>query len=268
MVRKIFLVVLSAILGTSILFSSCTEIDKLSGSIATVGSNDIFISPGVFTSWDYAIFVNLTPTQNAVANKTYNVDLYEKGKLRDTTTISFTQPDINIGSHTRVAFAATADEDGAYWGKNINHIFSVKVYDPETKIAITTTYKTSLASTTSTTTANIQPSITVIYPAGGEIFHVGQSINIKWTTTNMPKDTSLVLSLEIPNVNQRAALNGYGYNTVANTGSFTWIIPLTVFGGSSTIGNQERINVQGIMSNTGINYGYTLGSSGYFSIEK
>jgi hypothetical protein len=121
---------------------------------------------------------------------------------------------------------------------------------------------------TSTTTTNIQPSIKVIYPAGGEIFHVGQSIDIKWTTTNIPKDTSLVLSLEIPNVNQRAALNGYGYNTVANTGSFTWIIPLNVYGGSSTIGNQERINVQGIVSNTGINYGNAIGSSGYFSIEK
>jgi len=268
MVRKLFLVVLSIVSGLS-LFTSCSSVsnvvNKIQGNdIATLGDNGVNRSISVGMG---AIWVSLKPTQNAVANKIYAVDLYEKGKLRDTSTISFTQPEINIQAIEPVLFAASEDEVNTYFMKDVSHIFSVKVYDPEIKIAITTTYKTSLVSTTSTT-VTIQPSITVIYPAGGEVFHVGQSVNIKWTTTNIPKDTSLVLSLEIPNVNQRAALNGYGYNTVANTGSFTWIIPLNVYGGNSTIGNQERINVQGIVSNTGINYGNAIGSSGYFSIEK
>jgi hypothetical protein len=50
MAKKLFLVVLSSVLGLSLLLSSCSLVNKINGNnIATVGSNDIYVSPGVFT---------------------------------------------------------------------------------------------------------------------------------------------------------------------------------------------------------------------------
>jgi len=219
MAKKLFLLVLSLILSLSLLLPSCSVVNKIQGNnIATVGSNDIYVSPGVFTAWDYAIFVNLKPTQSAVAGMTYDVDLYEKGKLRATTTVSFTQPDINIGATERVAFPATSDEDNAYFGENISNIFSVKVHEP-----ITTTYS---PETFKTQSVLINPdqraSLTLTSPNGGEIWHVGESVTITWISTNLTKDASIAIYLYAD----------YGHNSTAlvipgvasNTGSFKWAV--------------------------------------------
>jgi hypothetical protein len=240
MAKKLFLVVLSSVLGLSLLLSSCSLVNKINGNnIATVGSNDIYVSPGVFTSWDYAIFVNLKPTQSAIAGETYNVDLYEKGTFRATTTVSFTQPD--IGSTEKVAFPATADEENAYFGKNISNIFSVKVYDSNT---ITTSAE--LIATQSVLINSNQPSsLTLTSPNGGEVWHVGETVNITWKTTNMNQNVSIAIEL----------YTDYDHHNIAlvipveatNTGIYQWTIPSTIEY-QSVVGSDERIK---LMANGG-----------------
>lgn len=239
MFKNLFTGVLSLVLSLSLLLPSCSVVNKIQGNnIATVGSNDIYVSPGVFTAWDYAIFVNLKPTQSAVAGMIYDVDLYEKGKLRATTTVSFTQPDINIGATERIAFPATSDEDNAYFGENISNIFSVKVHAP-----ITTTYKTESTTTKSVEINPNQPTgLTITSPIGGEIWHVGETVNITWTTTNLTKDAPIVIKL-YPYGDTVHALTIDG---VANTGSYKWIIePIN---GVTVVSSHARI---GLMANGG-----------------
>ena len=57
--------------------------------------------------------VDLRPKKNAIAGKSYTVTLFENGKYRDYTQVSFTQAEINIGSAV-VYFPATQDEEDAY----------------------------------------------------------------------------------------------------------------------------------------------------------
>ena len=96
-----------------------------SGSIAT--KTNIFITEPLWTS-GWVIDVELQPTDNAKAGKVYQVDLYEQGKLRATTTVSWNQPEINVKDTKTVEFPASSDEFNAYALKDISHIFSVKVH--------------------------------------------------------------------------------------------------------------------------------------------
>lgn len=229
MSKNLFNWVLSLILCLSLLFSSCSIVNKLQGNnVATVASNGIYVSPGVFTPWDYAIFVDLKPTQSAIAGETYAVDLYEKSTFRATTTVSFTQPNINIGATEKVAFPATADEDNAYFGKIISNIFSVKVHAP----------------TTTTNSIKIDPdkaaTITLKYPNGGEVWHVGETVNITWTTTNLKKDATIYIDL----------YNNYGNDLAflfipdsVNNGSYKWKVT-SELQGKSTIGSHSRIQLE------------------------
>jgi hypothetical protein len=92
-------------------------------TIATVQNIWAGIAPSPF------IMVELRPTSAAIANKTYIVDLYEKGKLRASKAVTFNQPQINVGDMVPVSFPATKAEGDAYWNHDINHIFSVKVHE-------------------------------------------------------------------------------------------------------------------------------------------
>jgi hypothetical protein len=78
---------------------------------------------------DPCLKVWLKPTTNAIADKEYTVGLYEKGVLRDTTTVKWNQPELNV-SKTKVAhFELKQVEYDAYFGEVISHIFSVKVHE-------------------------------------------------------------------------------------------------------------------------------------------
>jgi hypothetical protein len=75
------------------------------------------------------ICVDLKPVPSAIANKVYTVELYEKDKLRATTSVSWNQPEINVLSTKQIRFPATREEYDAYLWENISHIFSVKVHE-------------------------------------------------------------------------------------------------------------------------------------------
>lgn len=105
-----------------------TTVKSVANNVAALGSHGIYVGTGVFTPYTNVVFVDLIPTKSAIANTLYTVELYENGNLRDQTTVSFNQPQINVQSDVTVYFAASEDEYNAYFMKDISHIFSVKVH--------------------------------------------------------------------------------------------------------------------------------------------
>ena len=75
------------------------------------------------------IDVLLMPSSSALADKVYEVDLYEKGEFRNTTTVSWSQPEINIHQVNEVTFPESDLESQAYTGKNLSGIFTVKIHE-------------------------------------------------------------------------------------------------------------------------------------------
>lgn len=78
----------------------------------------------------YCLYVELKPTNNAVAGNNYIVDLYEKGSLRDTTLVQWNQPEINVLQEKSITFQHIRQEEyNAYRGKDISGIFSIKIHE-------------------------------------------------------------------------------------------------------------------------------------------
>ncbi len=69
----------------------------------------------------------LEPTDLAVAGKVYEVELYEKGKFRSVTSISWSQPELNVKKVKSVGFPLSYEERQAYFLEDISHIFSLKM---------------------------------------------------------------------------------------------------------------------------------------------
>jgi hypothetical protein len=253
MPRKLLtLVLLFAIL--SLLPIGCTSISngiqEISGSPAVLGSQGISVGiPPMFSNnWAAAIYVSLKPTSHAVAGQTYTVDLYEKGKLRSTSTVSFTQPDINVQNEKMIAFPATYDEYNAYFMKDVSNIFSVKVHEPIVSTASNTTESVLI-------NPNQEPTLTITSPNGGGVWHIGETVNITWTSTNLTKDASIAIYL-CPNYeNGGTALIISG--EVANTGTYKWTVNTISELGKSypVIGSHTRVQ---LMAKWG--YGNVLGS--------
>jgi hypothetical protein len=214
MPKKLLLGVLSLVVILSLLPTGCGAISNLTTiatkNVAVLGDNGIYAFIGAFSGYRYDIDVDLKPTKYAEANKTYVVDLYENGKLRASKNISFTQPEINVGSDKTVAFPATDEEYYAYWGKDISHIFSVKVHEP---ISTYTTNKTVI-------NPNKTPSLTLTYPNGGEVWHVGDSVNITWASSNLTKDAEIQIYVSNDSGKTILVINTY----VPNTGSYQWVV--------------------------------------------
>jgi len=239
MTKKLFLGILSVILVLSLL-TSCSAISDIvdktqSDGIATLTSNGIYKS--IYTDiaespfqYPYSINVNIKPDKSAIAGETYKMDLYDEGKLRDSTNFSFTQPEINVEAIETISFSATIEEYNAYFGKDLSSVFSVKIYDPNI-----------------TTEAN-QASIKITYPKGGNIFHVGDTLTIKWTSTNVTRDTPLYIDFNGANIIGSSSPNGNGIDGIGsgsalNTGSYKWIIPKSI-AGLSTIGTNNTIFIE------------------------
>lgn len=79
--------------------------------------------------YNYALCIDLKPTDSAVASKEYVVELYEKDHLRATTTVSWSQPQLNVSDTKTVYFSITREEFSAYSMRDVSHIFSVKIHE-------------------------------------------------------------------------------------------------------------------------------------------
>jgi hypothetical protein len=144
---------------------------------------------------------------NAKANVTYVVDLFEKGKFRESQSISWNAPQINVHESQAVRFNETKDEENAYTQASWNDsnwwkpIFSIKIREP-------------------IPTPTGKPSITLIYPNGGENWVIGEKVTIKWTSTNLQ---GKIVNMSMPFSYDSGNTWEYA-NTprVFNTGTYDW----------------------------------------------
>lgn len=77
------------------------------------------------------IIVTLSPTSSAVANETYTAELYERGYLCATTTVSWTSGELNSGQVALASFPLTSPEHQEYRYRSseaLADIFSVEVH--------------------------------------------------------------------------------------------------------------------------------------------
>jgi hypothetical protein len=104
------------------------------GDIATYGKEDIMIDTYNLYGLEQ-LHTRLTPTDGTQANTIYVVDLYEKGNYRDSSTVQWNQPQLNVKEPADVYFSLNHDEYEAYWQCYVttldcylNGIFSVTVH--------------------------------------------------------------------------------------------------------------------------------------------
>ena len=75
------------------------------------------------------LYVELKPTTNAVANKTYIVSIYEQGRITHGTVVQWNQPELNVLKEKTVHVPISEKECDAYSGEDISHIFTIKVHE-------------------------------------------------------------------------------------------------------------------------------------------
>ena len=100
---------------------------QFSPPIATV--ENIWADFSVYRHFTYVLSVSLKPTSLTIANKEYAADLYEKGVFRERVSVSWNQPELNVLKEQVISFHSNRQENNAYSGKDISHIFSVKVHE-------------------------------------------------------------------------------------------------------------------------------------------
>jgi hypothetical protein len=112
-------------------------------SIATLGANSSGTSSAsgrIGSLYDIVATTNLCescrlvvcviPSSLAQANRAYVVNLYEKGKLRDSNNISWSQPQIDMQEYGTVCFQLSEQEVDAYESApadELREVFSIRV---------------------------------------------------------------------------------------------------------------------------------------------
>ena len=121
-------------------------------------------------------------------------------------------------------------------------VYTIKVYATVTS-SVTTTVSGII-------NQNKNASLTLIYPKGGEILHVGQMINITWLSTNLTKDATIMISLS-----NDSGENLFPLSESLNTGSYQLVVTdswvkLNGYGNplpsinTSYIGSHNRIELE------------------------
>ena len=99
-------------------------------STSCTSTNQVAKVVDIYVSWFTPhLVVDLMPTDAVQAGKYYKVDLYEKGKLRATSTVSWSVAELNVKNNKGVYFPLTTEERGVYLLKDLSNIFSVKVHE-------------------------------------------------------------------------------------------------------------------------------------------
>ena len=99
------------------------------------------------------------------------------------------------------------------------------VNDPNANIVGRSYFFDVVASTT-----NVEPTVTVLSPNGGEVWQVGKTYNIKWVGKNFPANSIVGIALQDENtVNTYLTdLTNYLYDRNIKTGSVSWTIPTSI----------------------------------------
>lgn len=134
------------------LLQQTQSITSVTTNVASVGRMGMYVRQDTRYPFDtYYLHVSLVPTSRAEANTIYLVDLYEKGNLRASKSISWSQPEINVLAPKIASFQISYSEyityqqaenpemitlddvkkamqggDNGWW----RGIFSIKVHEP------------------------------------------------------------------------------------------------------------------------------------------
>ncbi len=126
--RKIFYILLTLIWLTSI--GGCDSIKSMSTTVpegyTAARVTDISVVWHLIPG-GWVLSVTIKPPKYAEAGKAYPVELYEKGKLRTRTIITWSQPELNVDYEKELDFPLSYEEQMAYQGKNVSNLFSVVV---------------------------------------------------------------------------------------------------------------------------------------------
>jgi hypothetical protein len=153
----------------------------------------------------------LIPTALAIANEVYTVYLYDKGNYRDSTTVSWNQPEINVSDSASVSFPISQTEYDAYYAKDVSNVFSVSILSTPVVTPTTQTY----LQTTDISTSDIN----ITSPHNLDDWYVGENVTIEWTSNeNVPSNATLKVYLDT------GMGNKYLIGTTPNTGSFSWVV--------------------------------------------
>jgi len=94
----------------------------------------------------FGLSVKLKPTNAAEADTSYTVNLYEKGKFRDSTSVLWHQPELDVLKTEIISFSLTEEEYDAYLGEDVSHIFSIEIQTQSPSITITKEHHSSIFS--------------------------------------------------------------------------------------------------------------------------
>lgn len=230
MPNKLIVGILFMTLALSFLTTSCDQISNI-GNVATTES----ITYHMALVGDDGVTVNIKPTSRAKANIVYRVDLYESGRFRMEKTTMWDESELQVSNMHQIFFALPYQELNAFIssGKDSNDVFSVKVFEYKEP-----TESQILQSTIPNTAASL-PSLTLISPRGGEILHVGDTVTITWTTTNMPNvpiDIDIIMS-------DTDTTRVHIVSGAPNNGNYKWTVA-KIITGNSIIGNNKRIAIK------------------------
>ena len=169
-------------------------------------------------------------------------------------TLFYTDLDLK-GTKVEDAIAIAKKVDDKITGKSTQNIQSSKsILNPNTKpSSVTATPNTSSPVTiaspqiplTNTTPSNIQgtkspiPILTLTYPKGGEIWHVGDTVTITWTSTNLPKEALIFIDI---NTTDTARVGISEPRAIPNTGSYKWKVVKSI-DSYSIIGTNKKITL-------------------------
>jgi len=108
-------------------------VDKISTKTVIISKTNGFYGVYWYLGNRYVLETEILPNSKVIAGKTYLVELYEKGILRTTSKIFWTQPELNVNTAKVVHFSLSKAEGEAYCSlvnpPELSHIFSIKVID-------------------------------------------------------------------------------------------------------------------------------------------
>ena len=70
-----------------------------------------------------------------------------------------------------------------------------------------------------------QPTITILSPNGGENYKIGDTVQIKWNSTNLPANAPIDIELKDTRYTGDIAQAVSAITQTTNTGGYSWVIP-------------------------------------------
>ena len=102
------------------------------------------------------------------------------------------------------------------------------------------------------------PAITLTYPNGGETWHVGDVVTIKWTSTNISEHTAVNVSVSLASTQPYTPAVIIKIGSTTNKGSFTWTVTGDQFITTNGTGDYAKVLVEAMGTSAISATGFTI----------